>query len=62
MEIKPLAYKTLELMELAWEKINSPKEFNDDKMVRAIQLLEEVKEYKLDCKFSAIKGLEIIFK
>lgn len=62
MEIKPLAYKTLELMELAWEKVNSPKEFNDQKIERSILLINEIKEYKLDCKFTAITALEVIFK
>lgn len=62
MEVKPLAFKTLELMELAWEKINSPKEFNDQKTERAIQLIEAIKQYNLDCQFSAITGLEILFK
>jgi hexosaminidase len=61
-EAKPIAYKALELMELSWGQVNSPTELNITQKERAQILISELRNYKLDCKFVAIEGIELLFK
>ncbi len=61
-EAKPIAYKALELMELSWAQVNSPTELSITKKERAQILISELRDYKLDCKFVAVDGIELLFK
>ena len=60
-EAKPIAYKALELMELSWAQVNSPTEISVTKKERAKILISELRNYKLDCKFVAVDGIELLF-
>ena len=61
-EAKPIAYKALELMEISWVQVNSPSELSITKKERAEILISELKDYKFDCKFAAVNGIELLFK
>jgi hexosaminidase len=60
-EVKPVAYKVLELLELSWLQVNSPSELNITQRERAFILISELRNYKLDCEFVATTGIELLF-
>lgn len=61
-EAKPIAYKALELMELSLTHVSNPEALSITQNERANILISELKTYKLDCKFVAVSGLELLFK
>lgn len=61
-EAKPIAYKSLELLELSLAQVNSPSEITATQRERAFILISELRNYNLDCKFVATTGIEFLFK
>lgn len=60
-EIEQLAYNVQELCELAWRKVNSPSELNENENDRAIKLIEAIESLKLEVHFAPLKGIKKIF-